>query len=390
MQVFTESIKELWEKSGFVNGSLLELIMLAISLVLIYLAIAKKYEPLLLLPIAVGMLLTNIPGANMFNPAFFSGEEVNFAQVFNQGGLLDILYIGVKLQIFPLLIFFGVGCMTDFGPLIANPSSFLLGAAAQAGIFLTFLGAFALGFPLNESASIAIIGSADGPTTIWLTTRLAPEMLGPIAIAAYSYMALIPVIQPPVMKLLTTKKERAVRMAQLRFVSKKERIFFPIIVTVLVGFIIPDALGLVGMLMFGNLFKESGVVDRLVKTSQNELANIVIIMLGMAVGATAKAENFLNGRTLMIIGLGLTAFILSTACGVLFGKLMYLFGGKKTNPLIGSAGVSALPMAARVTQKIGQEADPGNYLLMHAMGPTVSAIIGSAVVAGIMFSLSGV
>jgi oxaloacetate decarboxylase beta subunit len=389
MQVFFDSIKGLWEKSGFVNGSLLDLVMLIISLVLIYLAIAKKYEPLLLLPIAVGMLLTNIPGGGMFHPELFAGETVDFALVFNNGGLLDILYLGVKLQIFPLLIFFGVGCMTDFGPLIANPSSFLLGAAAQAGIFLTFIGAFALGFPTNEAAAIAMIGSSDGPTTIWLATRLAPEMLGSIAIAAYSYMALIPVIQPPVMKLLTTKKERAVRMAQLRPVSKKERIFFPIIVTILVGFIVPDALGLVGMLMLGNLFKESGVVERLVKTSQNELMNVVIIMLGMAVGATAKAENFLSMKTLMIIGLGLAAFMLGTASGVLFGKLMYFFGGKKTNPLIGSAGVSALPMAARVTQKVGQETDPNNHLLMHAMGPTVSAIIGSAAAAGILFSLFG-
>jgi oxaloacetate decarboxylase beta subunit len=389
MQVFTESVTALWERSAFTNVNPLEFIMLGVSLTLIYLAVAKKYEPLLLLPIAVGMLLTNIPGGNMYNPEFFSGEAVDFGMILNQGGLLDILYLGVKLQVFPLLIFFGVGCMTDFGPLIANPSSFLLGAAAQAGIFLTFIGAFALGFPANEAAAISMIGSSDGPTTIWLATRLAPEMLGSIAIAAYSYMALIPVIQPPVMKLLTTKKERAVRMAQLRFVSRRERIFFPIIATIIVGFIVPDALGLVGMLMMGNLFKESGVVDRLVKTSQNELMNVVIIMLGMAVGATAKAENFLNMRTLMIIGLGLTAFVLGTAAGVLFGKLMYLFGGKKTNPLIGSAGVSALPMAARVTQKVGQETDPGNYLLMHAMGPTVSAIIGSAVVAGVMFNLFG-
>ncbi|MCL2696806.1 MAG: sodium ion-translocating decarboxylase subunit beta [Oscillospiraceae bacterium] len=389
MDVFIESMKGLWEKSGFVNGTWLDLVMLIVSLVLVYLAIAKKYEPLLLLPIAVGMLLTNIPGGNMFHPELFAGETVDFAQVLSSGGLLDLLYLGVKLQLFPLLIFFGVGCMTDFGPLIANPSSLLLGAAAQAGIFITFIGAFALGFPAGEAASIAMIGSADGPTTIWLATRLAPEMLGSIAIAAYSYMALIPVIQPPIMKLLTTKKERVVRMAQLRFVSKKERIFFPVIVTIIVGFLIPDALGLVGMLMLGNLFKESGVVDRLVKTSQNELMNVVIIMLGMAVGATAKAENFLNVRTLMIIGLGLVAFMLGTACGVLFGKLMCLFGKKKTNPLIGSAGVSALPMAARVTQRIGQEADPNNHLLMHAMGPTVSAIIGSAVAAGILFSLFG-
>ncbi|MCL2019046.1 MAG: sodium ion-translocating decarboxylase subunit beta [Oscillospiraceae bacterium] len=389
MQVFIDSIKGLWEKSFFTNGSILDLIMLVISLLLIYLAVAKKYEPLLLLPIAAGMLLTNIPGANMFNPEFFADEKVNFSLVLSEGGFLDILYIGVKLQIFPLLVFFGVGCITDFGPLIANPSSFLLGAAAQAGIFLTFIGAYALGFPFNEAASIAIIGSSDGPTTIWLTSKLAPEMLGGIAIAAYSYMALIPVIQPPIMRALTTRKERAVRMDRLRPVSRKEKIFFPIIVTVLVGFIVPDALGLVGMLMLGNLFKESGVVERLVKTSQNELMNIIIIMLGMSVGATAKAESFLNAKTLMIVGLGLSAFVLSTASGILFGKLMYIIGGKKTNPLIGSAGVSALPMAARVVQKVGQETDPGNHLLMHAMGPTVSAIIGSTVVAGIMFGLFG-
>ncbi|MCL1823778.1 MAG: sodium ion-translocating decarboxylase subunit beta [Oscillospiraceae bacterium] len=389
MQVFIDSIKGLWNNSVFTNAEPLSFVMIGIAFILIYLAIAKKYEPLLLLPIAFGMLLTNIPGGNMFHPELFAAKDIDFGMVLREGGFLDILYLGVKLQIFPLLIFLGIGSMTDFGPLIANPVSFLLGAAAQAGIFITFIGAYALGFTFPEASSIAIIGGADGPTAIWLTTRLAPELLGSIAVAAYSYMALVPVIQPPIMKLLTTKKERTVKMAQLRHVSKKEKLFFPIIVTVMVGFIIPDALPLVGMLMMGNLIKESGVVDRLVKTAQNELMNIVVIMLGITVGATATAANFLNLKTLMIIGLGLGAFAIGTAMGVLFGKIMYVLSGKKVNPLIGSAGVSAVPMAARVSQKVGQEADPNNYLLMHAMGPNVAGVIGSAVAAGIMFNLFG-
>ncbi|MCL2077876.1 MAG: sodium ion-translocating decarboxylase subunit beta [Oscillospiraceae bacterium] len=389
MQVFIDTIVGLWENSVFSGVEPLQFVMLGISFVLMYLAIVKGYEPLLLLPIAFGMMLTNIPGGGMFHPEFFAEKEVNFGQVLSEGGLLDILYLGLKLQIFPLLIFLGIGSMTDFGPLIANPFSFLLGAAAQAGIFITFLGASLLGFSMNEAASISIIGGADGPTAIWLTTRLAPEMLGPIAVAAYSYMALVPVIQPPVMRLLTTPKERAVKMRQLRPVSKKEKIIFPIVVTAIVGFIIPDALALVGMLMMGNLLKESGMVDRLVKTAQNELMNIVVIMLGVTVGGTATAANFLNLNTLLIIGLGLAAFVAGTAVGVLFGKLMYVLGGKKINPLIGSAGVSAVPMAARVSQKVGQETDPSNHLLMHAMGPNVAGVIGSAVAAGVMLSLFG-
>ena len=397
MQVFIDSIVGLWNNSVFSNADLRQFIMLGISFILIYLAIARGYEPLLLLPIAFGMLLTNIPGANMFHPEFFVNKDIDFSHVLHNGGVLDVLYLGVKLQIFPLLIFLGIGCMTDFGPLIANPASFLLGAAAQAGIFLTFLGACALGltgvpdvtFTLKEASSIAIIGGADGPTAIWLTTRLAPDLLGSIAVAAYSYMALVPVIQPPIMRLLTTKKERTVKMAQLRPVSRKEKLLFPIIVTVIVGFIIPDALALVGMLMMGNLLKESGAVDRLVKTAQNELMNIVVIMLGTTVGATATASNFLSVKTLLIIALGLIAFGMGTAAGVLFGKLMYIFSGGKVNPLIGSAGVSAVPMAARVSQKVGQETDPSNYLLMHAMGPNVAGVIGSAVAAGVLFSLFG-
>ena len=324
--------------------------MLIISFFLMYLAIVKQYEPMLLLPIAFGMALTNIPGANMYHAELWNtvnaaGEYVgvNYGNVLHDGGLLDILYLGVKLQVFPPLIFLGIGCMTDFGPLIANPKSLLLGAAAQAGIFITFLGACALtacglvDFTLAQAASIGIIGGADGPTAIFLTSKLAPELLGSIAVAAYSYMALVPFIQPPIMKLLTTKKERSVKMGQLRTVSKREKIIFPIVVTILVAFIVPDATPLVGMLMLGNLFKESGVVERLVKTASNELMNIVTIMLGVTVGATATAENFLSIKTILIIVLGLVAFCIGTACGVLFGKLMYLFTKGKVNPLIGSA-----------------------------------------------------
>ena len=369
--------------------------MLLISFVLMYLAIVKGYEPLLLLPIAFGMALTNIPGANVYHPEFFLTSNVDYGQVLHDGGLLDILYLGVKLQVFPPLIFLGVGCMTDFGPLIANPKSFLLGAAAQAGIFITFLGACLMSltgivdFTLPQAASIGIIGGADGPTAIFLTSKLAPEMLGSIAVAAYSYMALVPVIQPPIMRLLTTKKERAIKMEQLRTVTKREKIIFPIVVTILVAFIVPDATPLVGMLMLGNLFKESGVVDRLVKTAQNELMNIVTIMLGVTVGATATAANFLSINTLMIIVMGLIAFCMGTACGILFAKLMNVFSKKKINPLIGSAGVSAVPMAARVSQKVGSETNPSNFLLMHAMGPNVAGVIGSAVAAGALLSIFG-
>ncbi len=402
MEVFLNTLGGLLQNSAFANISWQQGVMLIISFFLMYLAIVKQYEPMLLLPIAFGMALTNIPGANMYHAELWNtvnaaGEYVgvNYGNVLHDGGLLDILYLGVKLQIFPPLIFLGIGCMTDFGPLIANPKSLLLGAAAQAGIFITFLGACgltALGlvdFTLAQAASIGIIGGADGPTAIFLTSKLAPELLGSIAVAAYSYMALVPFIQPPIMKVLTTKKERSVKMGQLRTVSKREKILFPIVVTVLVAFIVPDAAPLVGMLMLGNLFKESGVVDRLVKTASNELMNIITIMLGVTVGATATAENFLSIKTLLIIVLGLVAFCIGTAAGVLFGKLMYLFTKGKVNPLIGSAGVSAVPMAARVSQKVGQEENPSNFLLMHAMGPNVAGVIGSAVAAGVLLSIFG-
>lgn len=351
------------------------LVMLLISGILIYLAIVRKYEPLLLLPIAFGMLLANMPLAGL--------------SASSEGGLIYYLYQGVKLGIYPPLIFLGIGTMTDFGPLIANPKSFLLGAAAQLGIFITFIGAMLLGFAPNEAGSIAIIGGADGPTAIYLTSKLAPELLGSIAIAAYSYMALVPVIQPPIMKLLTTKKERSVVMQQLRPVSKLERILFPILVTLIVGLLIPDAAPLLGMLMLGNLLRESGVVDRLVKTAQNELMNIITIFLGVSVGATATADKFLTSQTLFIVALGLIAFSIGTAGGVLFGKLMYIFTKGKVNPLIGSAGVSAVPMAARVSQKVGQQANPSNFLLMHAMGPNVAGVIGSAVAAGVLLTMLG-
>ena len=392
---FIDTIVNLWNESAFCNISWQQAVMLLVSFVLMYLAIVKQFEPLLLLPIAFGMALTNIPGAELYHPEFFLTSNVDYGQVLHDGGLLDILYLGVKLQIFPPLIFLGVGTMTDFGPLIANPKSFLLGAAAQAGIFVTFLGACVLsmagltGFTMEEAASIGIIGGADGPTAIFVTTQLAPQRLGSIAVAAYSYMALVPVIQPPIMRLLTTKKERAIKMEQLRVVSKREKIIFPIAVTILVSFIVPDATALVGMLMLGNLFRESGVVDRLVKTAQNELMNIVTIMLGVTVGATATATNFLNIDTLAIILLGLIAFSIGTAAGLLFAKLMNKLSGGRINPLIGSAGVSAVPMAARVSQKVGAEENPSNFLLMHAMGPNVAGVIGSAVAAGVLLSIFG-
>lgn len=354
-------------------------VMILVSFVLLYLAIVKQYEPLLLLSIAFGMLLANLPLAGLMD----------------EGGLLYYLYKGVKLGIYPPLIFLGVGAMTDFGPLIANPKSILLGAAAQVGIFITFIGALLLGmipgidFGVKEAASIGIIGGADGPTAIFVTTMLAPQLLGPIAVAAYSYMALVPIIQPPIMKALTTKKERMIVMEQLRPVSKTEKIIFPIAITVIVALILPDAAALVGMLMLGNLMKESGVTERLSKTAQNELMNIVTIFLGVTVGATANGANFLSPQTLGIILLGLIAFSLSTASGVLFGKLMCFLSKGKINPLIGAAGVSAVPMAARVAQKVGQEENPSNFLLMHAMGPNVAGVIGSAVAAGVFMALYG-
>ena len=371
-------------------------VMLLISFFLLYLAIAKKYEPLLLLPIAFGMLLTNLPGAGLFHSdlwtAFLDENSPmfhNYGAIMREGGLLDILYIGVKAGIYPCLIFIGVGAMTDFGPLIANPKSLLLGAAAQLGIFITFLTANALGFSEAEAGSIGIIGGADGPTSIFLTSKLAPNLLGPVAIAAYSYMALVPVIQPPIMRALTTKKERAIRMKQLRSVSKTEKIIFPVMVATIVALILPDAAPLIGCLMLGNLMRECGVVERLSKTVQNELMNIVVIFLGLTVGATATAESFLQLKTLMILGMGIIAFGLGSAGGVLLAKFMNLFSKEKINPLIGSAGVSAVPMAARVSQQVGQESDPGNFLLMHAMGPNVAGVIGSAVAAGILLTMLG-
>ena len=364
-------------------------IMILVACFFLYLAIHKQYEPLLLLPIAFGMLITNLPGAEMYHTELFEGGHVHWENFSATAGLIDYLYLGVKLGIYPPLIFLAVGAMTDFGPLIANPKSLLLGAAAQLGIFTAFFGALIFGMTPEQAASVGIIGGADGPTAILVTSKLAPELLGPIAVAAYSYMALVPVIQPPIMKLLTTKKERQVVMAQLRTVSKTEKVCFPIIVTVFVSLLLPSAAPLISMLMLGNLLKESGVVERLVKTASNELCNIITIFLGVSVGATATAEVFLNTQTLPIVAMGLCAFALGTAGGVLLGKLMYLLTGGKVNPLIGSAGVSAVPMAARVSQKVGQAENPKNFLLMHAMGPNVAGVIGSAVAAGVFIALFG-
>ena len=386
------------------------LIMLAIACVLLYLAIVKKFEPLLLLPIAFGMLLTNLPGADMFHEQLFEGGHVHW-EMFGAGiplkdgttvapGLIDILYLGVKLGVYPCLIFVGVGAMTDFGPLIANPKSLLLGAAAQLGIFMTFIGVREI-FPLVDAslleggfisrlaASVGIIGGADGPTAIFVTSKLAPSYLGPIAVAAYSYMALVPVIQPPIMKALTTKKERMIVMTSLREVSRTEKILFPIVVTVFVWLLVPSAAPLVGSLMLGNLIKESGVAERLSKTVQNELMNIVTIFLGISVGATATASTFLSPITLLIIAMGVVAFGMGTAGGVLLAKFMNLFLKNKINPLIGSAGVSAVPMAARVSQVVGQKENPSNFLLMHAMGPNVAGVIGSAIAAGTLLAMFG-
>ena len=377
-------------------------VMILIGCFLLYLAIKKEYEPLLLLPIAFGMILSNLPGAGLFDSNMWNNEFLNpaspnyhsYGYVMAHGGLLDVLYIGVKAGIYPCLIFLGVGAMTDFGPLIANPKSLLLGAAAQIGIFATFLVTQieipgVLEFTAAQSASIGIIGGADGPTAIFLTSKLAPELLGPIAVAAYSYMALVPVIQPPIMRALTTEKERKIRMSQLRTVSKKEKIIFPIVVAIVVSLIVPSAGTLIGCLMLGNLFKESGVVERLSKAAQNELNNIVVIMLGVTVGATATASAFLNFQTIAILCVGIVAFGIGSASGVIMAKVMNLFLKEKINPLIGSAGVSAVPMAARVSQVEGQKADPRNFLLMHAMGPNVAGVIGSAVAAGILLSFCG-
>jgi len=377
------------KSTGFSQLSWGTIIMLLIACVLLYLAIVKKFEPLLLLPIAFGMLLSNIPGGGLYNPDIFSGGKVHWDMFREGAGLFDYLYLGVKLEIYPCLIFIGVGAMTDFGPMLANPKSLLLGAAAQLGVFIAFISATALGFTLQQAASIGIIGGADGPTAIFLTSKLAPELLGPIAVAAYSYMALVPVIQPPIMRMLTTKKERGIRMKQLRRVSKQEKIIFPIFVTVLITLLLPAATPLIGCLMLGNLMKESGVVERLSKTVQNELMNIVTIFLGLTVGATATASSFINLQTIEIMLMGVFAFGFGTAGGVLLAKFMNLFLKEKMNPLIGSAGVSAVPMAARVSQVVGQEADSGNYLLMHAMGPNVAGVIGSAVAAGLMLTMLG-
>lgn len=410
LQGFLEAIVDLYKNSGLCYLPWQNYVMILISIVLLYLAIKKQYEPMLLLPIAFGMLLVNLYPTIMSAPstdlvpvadyiAAHNGESASYAittlqgvdyyNVPTNGGLFYYLYQGVKLGIYPPLIFLGVGAMTDFGPLIANPKSFILGAAAQIGIFITFIGAIFLGFSGAQSGAIAIIGGADGPTAIFVTSKLAPELLGPIAVAAYSYMALVPIIQPPIMKALTTKKERTIVMKQLRPVSKLEKIIFPVLVVIVVAIFLPDAAPLVGMLMLGNLFRESGVVDRLFKTAQNELMNIITIFLGVTVGATATGSVFLKLDTLKIIALGLIAFCIGTAAGVLFGKLMCVATKGKVNPLIGSAGVSAVPMAARVSQKVGQAEDPTNFLLMHAMGPNVAGVIGSAVAAGVLLSILG-
>ena len=418
-----DAIVNFLQQTGFyiVQQNPLSLVMLVVSCVLLYLAIVKQFEPLLLLPIAFGMLLTNLPGAEMYHEVLFANGHVQW-ELFGGAtvtqeiideiaaggatqtildeltsllgssisvGLLDVLYLGVKLGVYPCLIFVGVGAMTDFGPLIANPKSLLLGAAAQLGIFGTYIGAILLGFTGPEASSIGIIGGADGPTAIYTTSHLAPHLLGPIAVAAYSYMALVPVIQPPIMKALTTDKERKIKMKQLRPVSKTEKILFPIIVTIFVSFLVPSAASLVGCLMLGNLMRECGVVERLSKTVQNELMNIVTIFLGVSVGATATAATFLSWQTLGILLLGIVAFGFGTAGGVLLAKVMNIFSKEKVNPLIGSAGVSAVPMAARVSQVVAQKYDPSNFLLMHAMGPNVSGVIGSAVAAGVLLALFG-
>jgi len=418
-----EAIMNFIQATGFyqiVTGDWKVLIMMVIAFVLLYLAIVKKFEPLLLLPIAFGMLITNLPGAEMYHEILFAGGHVNWeifgGQPISQEflshlqelgvsdavrgtvqvgqsisvGLLDVLYLGVKLGIYPCLIFMGVGAGTDFGPLIANPKTLLLGAAAQIGIFMTYAGCkVSTLFTAAQASSIGIIGGADGPTAIFVTSRLAPELLGPIAVAAYSYMALVPVIQPPIMRALTTKEERQIVMRPLRQVSKREKILFPIVVTVFVALLVPSAAPLIACLMLGNLFKESGVVERLNKTAQNELMNIVTIFLGISVGATATATTFLSFQTIMIMIMGVVAFGCGTAGGVLLAKLMNVFLKEKINPLIGSAGVSAVPMAARVSQVEGQKANPANFLLMHAMGPNVAGVIGSAIAAGVLMALFG-
>ena len=388
----TNILKTIWLDSGFSQMSWQTAVMLILACVLLYLGIVKKYEPLLMIGIAFGMLLTNLPGANLYHPELwdrFLAGEIGYGTILHDGGLLDILYIGVKSGVYPSLIFLGVGAMTDFGPLIANPKSLLLGSAAQLGVYAAFLLAIVLGFTGPEAASIGIVGGADGPTALYLASKLAPHLLGAIAIAAYSYMALIPMIQPPIMRLLTTEEERSIKMEQLRPVSKKEKILFPIVVAAFVILLLPSTAPLIGCLMLGNLWRECGCADRLSDTAQNGLMNIVTIFLGVSVGATTVADRFLNFQTLSIIVLGLLAFSFSTVGGLLFGKLMCHLTHGRINPLIGSAGVSAVPMAARVAQTEGQKANPSNFLLMHAMGPNVAGVIGSAVAAGFLLAVFG-
>ena len=394
MTLILDTMSSIWANSGFSGlfADPRQLIMIIAACVLLYLGIVKKFEPLLLVGIAFGMLLTNLPYSNLYHPELWDGimnHTKGYGDVLVEGGFLDILYIGVKAGLYPSLIFMGVGAMTDFGPLIANPKSLLLGAAAQMGIYCAFILAIVLGFTGPQAASIGIIGGADGPTAILLTSKLAPELLGAIAIAAYSYMALIPMIQPPLMRMLTTKEERETKMDQLRSVTKTERIVFPIVVAAFVILLLPDTAPLIGCLMLGNLFKECGVTERLSDTAQNALMNIVTIFLGMSVGATTVAERFLTWSTIKIVVLGLIAFSFSTIGGLLLGKIMYKVTGGKVNPLIGSAGVSAVPMAARVSQMEGQKANPSNFLLMHAMGPNVAGVIGSAVAAGFLLTIFG-
>ena len=390
-----ESLETFAESTGvaglIANMGWGSLIMICVAFFLLYLAIKHKFEPLLLLTIAFGMLLTNLPGANLYHTELFAGGHVHWDIFVAQAGLLDYLYLGVKLGIYPCLIFVGVGAMTDFGPLIANPKSFLLGAAAQIGIFLTFIGAYALGFSPAEAGSIGIIGGADGPTAIFLSSKLAPNLMGAIAVSAYSYMALVPLIQPPIMRLLTTKKERVIKMKPARAVSQNEKIMFPIVGLLLTCFVVPSALPLLGMLFFGNLLRESGVTTRLAKTASNALNDIIVMLLGLTVGASTQASEFLTFDTLKIFFLGAMAFIIASMSGVLFVKVFNLFlpKGKKINPLIGNAGVSAVPMSARISNNIGLEYDSSNYLLMHAMGPNVAGVIGSAVAAGALLGFLG-
>ncbi len=388
------TLQTLWETSGFylAASDWRQIVMILVGCLLLYLGIVKKFEPLLLVGIAFGTLLTNLPGGGLYHPELWDGviaHTKSYNDVLLEGGLLDILYIGVKAGVYPSLIFMGVGAMTDFGPLLANPKSLLLGAAAQLGVYMAFILAVVLGFTGPQAASIGIIGGADGPTAIFLTTKLAPELLGAIAIAAYSYMALIPLIQPPIMRALTTKEEREAKMEQLRTVTKTEKIVFPIVVAVFVILLLPSTAPLIGCLMLGNLMRECGVVDRLSDTVQNALMNIVTIFLSVSVGATTVADRFLTWNTLKIVVLGLLAFCFSTAGGLILGKIMYKVTGGKINPLIGSAGVSAVPMAARVSQVEGQKANPANFLLMHAMGPNVAGVIGSAIAAGFLLAVFG-